>query len=269
MSYNSKYTGAEIENLLDKVDKGNIDTFKLSLTVKTLKSNVGMEHSISLPISFIEALEKDNKVIIPYDDTQNSKGYYTITGHITSDDKLNFTLPINNGEILYCNNVQLNREFANLRGTDLRLINIDNKQEVLKSGINISTINNKSLLNGGNIEVGPIVTEIIPTGTMYLSAAFPMRWNNIYIIKNPIKNLTINYNATNLPDSVYAESSVIFKLSSIGEISIFNNSDILKWANGNNPLKDLQVGILYELSISATKIGDDYYYSGILVPFNG
>lgn len=270
MSFNSKYKGREVEELLDKVKEGNLDTLKLSFSVVDLISFINRVKDdptglLTFPISsdFIEALENNNKVIIPYDIEDISSGSYTLTGHVTKDDELNFTLPINNGDIIYCKNLKISRETPFLNGNSLSIINIINKQDKLISGENISTINGESLLNGRDITIGQRVNKIDPEGMLNKEAVFGLEWGQIHVISHPVLNLKVNILA---PGKSYAEASVIFKLSSLRGI-IDGLSGVI-WANGINPLNSLKEGILYELSISATTIGGETQYNGILVPFN-
>ena len=68
------------------------------------------------------------------------------------------------------------------------------------------------------------------------------------------------------PTDLYAEYTIIFKTGGSvdyeGELVL---PSYVLWANGTTPTLEAQTN--YELSISATKIDDEYVYKAVLVPF--
>lgn len=271
MSFNSKYTGAKIEEFLDKINSGEVGTYVSNIDVITLlgiiytyKRNPSGAHLIQINGDLLTAIENFNRITIPYSNSRADLGYYTITGFVSSDSKLNFTLPINEGKVIYCNSCPVNPSDPFINAKFLDVIDLYNKQDKLISGVNISTINGKSLLEGGDLTVGQPVVKVPTSGILAKEATFNIQWGKIHIIPEDVSSIVITNRS--LPTSDYVESSVIFRLASLGNFNLFGNVPI-NWPNGINPLSTLEINVLYELSISATTIGGTIIYNGILVPF--
>ena len=265
MSYKSKYTGQQVENILDKVNEGNIGTIKASFSVKTLLEYINTTNYIELNTEFIDTIKVGGKIIIKYNDEDNEEGYYTLTGHITSDDKLSFSLPIDNGRIIYCNNVSI-KDSSNIQGNQLNIIDLKNKQETLVNEANIKSINGDSILGSGNL----IVKHNVVDTPLINSERIAVRGGNVYNITRVISSLYITIqNSQN--DKDYEEISISFTTGdsvSSNSITIVTQTGIpLKWANGINPLNLLIPNTSYELSIAIIKRGETIRYNGILVPF--
>ena len=271
MSFNSKYTGAKIEEFLDKINSGEVGTYVSNIDVITLlgvidihKHNPSGAPQIAINGDLLSAIENFNRITIPYSNSRADLGYYTITGFVSADSKLSFTLPINEGKVIYCNSCPVNLSNPSINAKFLDIIDLYNKQDKLISGVNISTINGQSLLEGEDLTIGQPVVNVLTSGILNKEATFNIQWGKIHIIPEDVSNVNIT-NRT-LPTSDYVESSVIFRLSSLGDFNLFGNVPI-NWPNGINPLSTLEINVLYELSISATTIDGIIVYNGILVPF--
>jgi hypothetical protein len=265
MSYNSKYTGKQVENLLSKVEEGNIDIIKLTLSIEDLINCINTKSTVTLGKDFIDAIKSGNRVLIPKN-SENPTGYYTINGHIDSYGKLSIALIIYDGKVIYGNSLTINTDDYSIDGSELYLVDLKNKQETLVNKVNIKSINGDSILGSGNLIVKHNVVETPLTSGNKIS----VQGGNVYNITTDISYLYI-FIQNNPNHKDYEEISILFTTGnsvSSDSIRIVTQTGIpLKWANGINPLNFLMPNTSYELSIAIIKVGNTIRYNGILVPF--
>ena len=129
----------------------------------------------------------------------------------------------------------------------------------------IATINGKTLTEGGNIEIGGkeyVKKEIGGTGGLNFYVAEPLEPNKVYYCTEQVKSILVD--SITPPTNDVAEYLVYFTTENINmEPSVFLSS--LLWANGDAPT--IEGDMTYELSIVATKLGENYIYKAALTPF--
>jgi hypothetical protein len=148
MSYNSKYTGAQVEELLDKVDNGEVDNvYVTDFTFYDLFDVFYSEGEASkaADIASLLAAAQANKIIIVPISSEAKSGC------------------VANMDVYYDEDIELWFYYYNTRielrlSTDSQEITFDNVwmediQSALISGENIKTINGEDILGEGDIEL--------------------------------------------------------------------------------------------------------------------
>ena len=129
----------------------------------------------------------------------------------------------------------------------------------------LATINGQSLVEGGNIEIGGkeyVKKEMGGIHTLLFNAYEPMEPNKVYYCTEKVYGIFID--SITPPTNDIAEYLVYFTTENENlEPSQFLSG--LLWANGIAPT--IEVSVTYELSIVATKLGEDYIYKAVLTPF--
>lgn len=146
----------------------------------------------------------------------------------------------------------------------------NSKQDKLESGTNIKTINGASILGSGDITISggssgggvPVIAVTIHMGELSFSEhTIPLEPDKIYYANESIEMVYI-YTVTP-PTGDVGKYSVHFTTTSI--VLGFECPQNWLWANGTTPT--LEPSTTYELSVVATKFGDDYIYKAVLTPF--
>ena len=150
------------------------------------------------------------------------------------------------------------------------------KQDILVSGTNIKTINGKSLLGSGDIEIGGGSSSIMKNVLIGSSGDIILKPNERAIcFGSSIGRLTISgfevtpfsENPLDNADSWVDEYSVVFK-TTFGDNSPLTLPDYVLWANGMLP--EIEDDTVYELSITRYSMNpndSDTYYKAVLIPF--
>lgn len=143
-----------------------------------------------------------------------------------------------------------------------------NKGTVTKVKINGSekSPDANGLVDLGTIEASSNGKKILSSDTTHvtLGVGISIVANTIYVYTVPLTALEIG-DVSELEFELnedYGESLICF---TAGEVCPFTCADIVQWANGTPP--EIEAGVSYELSIAATKLGNEYIYKAVLTPF--
>lgn len=155
MSYNSKYTGAQVEGLLDQVASGSADVYVADFTMESLKNGMNNSKQIDCDMQALITALNSNKVILVRECEDSSyKGAHVLNGYV--EDLLYFSIVDTAGDVLYCNGTDYTNTPNYIDGQTLHVRRWDDKQDTLVSGKNIKTINGESILGSGDITVATI-----------------------------------------------------------------------------------------------------------------
>lgn len=152
MSYNSKYTGAEVENLLDKVATGG-DGVQCYIAQTTLYDLLYDEGLIALPQNdmqgILDALTQGKLVLFPdalgIGTDMLNKGYGVMLAG-AAEDLLYFTVADTSGVVFAIE--------ANLDGTSV------SRNEIVLTIYNTKTINGESLVGEGDIKSVYVMEDV-------------------------------------------------------------------------------------------------------------
>lgn len=152
--FNSKYTGPEVEDLLDRVASGDIskEVYIADFTMFSLRQGMNNGGLVRCDMnSLIEAMAA-NKTILVREDEEDSgyKGVYVLNGY--AEDLLYFSIVDSQGDILYCEGTDYTNSDS-IDGQTLRERRWNDKQDTLVSGENIKTINGESIVGSGDITI--------------------------------------------------------------------------------------------------------------------
>lgn len=149
------------------------------------------------------------------------------------------------------------------------------KQDKLVSGENIKTINGESILGSGDIEIvgggggsssgKEIVEVIVDWGSISFTGMGgkpSFEPNKIYYGTTPVIE-SVSIFSVIPPTEDIGEYSLHFSYDNLNSVYFDAPSDWL-WSNG---IPTVESGVSYELSVVATKFGDDYIYKAVLTPF--
>lgn len=158
--FNSKYTGQQVEDLLDQVASGDIpeEVYIADFTMSSLRQGMNNGSQVRCNMnSLIEAMAA-NKIILVREDEEDSgyKGVYILNGY--AEDLLYFSIVDSQGHVLYCEGT----DYTNYDSIDVQTLHEriwDDKQDALVSGENIKTINGESIVGEGNIRISGGVSE--------------------------------------------------------------------------------------------------------------
>lgn len=265
--YNSKYTGAQVEDLLDQVASGNagggggditevyitdFDVSSIESLIRNAIPHLGLDKQ-----GLMDALAAHKVILVPYEISDNitSKGYCTLVGFY--EDLLYIKVITEYSEII----VETALDTQYILSQEVTKRNWADKQDVLKSGENIKTINGKSIVGSGNIEIGAGFgdggKELIFNQT-YFDDANPVQPNKIYI-----KNTTsLSFFIEAFQEaSDYDEYCIIFKYPEAG----FFLPESVKFANGQIPT--IEYDTECELSVVGIGSGANRTYHAVLTPF--
>lgn len=297
MSFNSKYSGQQVENLLDQVANGNtgggggggITTeldpiFSASPAAKITDENItswnnkvdkvdGKQLSTE---DFTTLLKQKLDGLSNYDDTEIQEAVSELRTDLDMLVSGDTTTAIKtfNEVIAFLDGIQDTQDLSSIIASIEQQIAA--KQEKLVSGTNIKTINGESILGSGDITISSggsssgdessnARKEIVYKGGLSDYTITSMRPNVVYWLDG-VENVTIDSFEEPLQgvDS-YDIFTVVMLLESLGnnDVSLTLPDNVL-WANGQIP--DLTMGE-FELSISRISDGDFTKYSAVLTQF--
>lgn len=153
--FNSKYSGEQVEALLDQVASGSADVYIADFTMESLTSGMNNGVQVDCDMQALVAAMNANKIILVREgEGSDYKGVYVLNGY--AEDLLYFSIVNAMGYILWCEGTTYIDGTLSIDGTSLHLQRWDEKQDTLVSGENIKTINGESVLGSGNITVATI-----------------------------------------------------------------------------------------------------------------
>lgn len=158
--FNSKYTGPEVEDLLDRMASGIV--YIADFTRESLRKGIYDGTNVECDMRALVDAMNANKVILVREDKDSSyKGVYVLNGY--AEDLLYFSIVDTYGSILWCEGTDyINSQYIEVHSLHER--NWGSKQDALVSGENIKTINGESILGSGNIEISGGSGEQGPQG---------------------------------------------------------------------------------------------------------
>lgn len=150
--YNSKYSGEQVEALLDQVASGvGTDVYIADFTMESLRAGMNNGSQIDCDMQALVAAMNANKVILVREgEDPDYKGVYVLNGY--AEDFLYFSIVDSQGNVLCCDGTNYTSE-QYIDGQTLYLQHWEGKQDALVSGKNIKTINGESIVGGGDITV--------------------------------------------------------------------------------------------------------------------
>lgn len=277
--YNSKYSGEQVDNLLDQVasgnaggtgekgdkgDKGDTGVGVQSVTQTTTSDADGGSNVVTVTLTdgttSTFTVKNGSKGSQGEQGIQGVQGVQGVQGEkgdagadgtngkdgADGDDGATFTPSVDSaGNLSWTNNKGLaNPPTVNIKGP---------KGDAGEGGGSSS---------GGGKAV--IEAPILGTGGIAFLRENPMQPNTIYVATEAITE-GVAIRAIEPPTSFAAEYVLHLYLEDSGP-SPFTLPDTVIWANGVTP-SDIDTGIHYELSIVASKVGNEYIYKAVLTPF--
>lgn len=168
--FDSKYSGEQVEALLDQVASGNAgggggggitEVYIADFTMESLRDGMNNGTNVDCNIQGLVTSMNANKVILVREnDDPSYKGVYILNGY--AEDLLYFSIVDSDGNILWCEGTQYESQY--IEGSVLHLRNFDDKQDALVSGETIKTINGESIVGSGNITISGGGGEVGPQG---------------------------------------------------------------------------------------------------------
>ena len=157
--FNSKYTGQQVEDLLDQVASGNAgggitEVYIADFTMESLRNGMNNGDLVNCDMQALITAMNANKVILVREgDDSAYKGVHVLNGY--AEDLLYFSIVDTSGSILWCDGTDY-RSLQHIDGRTLHLQYWWEKQDALVSGENIKTINGESIVGSGDMVVGKI-----------------------------------------------------------------------------------------------------------------
>jgi hypothetical protein len=147
------------------------------------------------------------------------------------------------------------------------------KQDKLVSSTNIKTINGESILGEGDIPIKSGGKEYIiydeqnnfPNEILFSEYTIQWHPNKVYVANTLIYTCAIYAGGIPAPTDIVGEYSIMFKTFPEDELESFSFPENWLWANGQTP--EIKGDTHYELSVVASKLGEDYVYKAVLTPF--
>ena len=149
------------------------------------------------------------------------------------------------------------------------------EDDILLSRNSVKTINGESILGSGDIEIvgggggsssGKEIVEVIVDGGSIsftgMGGKPSFEPNKIYYGTTPVIE-SVSIFSVIPPTEDIGEYSLHFSYDNLNSVYFDAPSDWL-WSNG---IPTVESGVSYELSVVATKFGDDYIYKAVLTPF--
>ena len=138
------------------------EVYIADFTIESLRDGIYNGINVDCDVQRLVNAMNANKIILVREGEDSSyKGVYVLNGY--AEDLLYFSITDVNGNIYCCDGT----DYIFLQGIDaqsLRVRNWEDKQDTLKSGENIKTINGESIVGRGNIEIGGGSGEVGPQG---------------------------------------------------------------------------------------------------------
>lgn len=156
--FNSKYSGPQVEALLDQVASGNVggggginEVYIADFTITSLREGIYDGIDVECDIQALVEAINANKVILVRDDEDSSfQGVYVLNG--CAEDLLYFSIVDTTGNILWCEGTDY-KFLQYIDADSLHERKWDSKQDTLVSGENIKTINGESIVGEGDITI--------------------------------------------------------------------------------------------------------------------
>lgn len=141
-----------------EIDLGDIPTsipsevYIADFTMEELRRGGYEGINVDCQVRYLIDAMNANKVILVRESTDSSyKGVYVLNGY--AEDMLYFSIVDTNGETIYCDGIDYSDDYVVIPGSSLHIRSFDDKQDKLKSGTNIKTINGESILGEGDITI--------------------------------------------------------------------------------------------------------------------
>ena len=157
--FNSKYTGEQVEALLDQVASGNAgggggggnEVYIADFTIASLREGIYDGIDVECDIqALVEAMNANKVILVREDEDSSFQGVYVLNG--CAEDLLYFSIVDTTGNILWCEGTDY--KFSQYIDADsLHERKWDSKQDTLVSGENIKTINGESIVGEGDITI--------------------------------------------------------------------------------------------------------------------
>lgn len=246
--YKSKYSGEQVEGLLDQVASGSgggggsiviSNVFETDFTFEDLAfEDYDLQQDME---ALAQAIIANKQIYIPYSRVEPMKGGFFANASVDTEDN-SLYLYVYDHLVLY--SIGTYRTNAGIMRDEITRYDLQDK---LVSGTNIKTINGQSLLGGGNITIEggggsggglenyPIITERENVVTLD---------PNKYYMLGQRDNLFVNLNS---PTDESIVNEYIFEFEAMpGAYLTISPSDII-WANGDTP--PMSAGKKYVISI--------------------
>ena len=237
MSYNSKYTGSEVESLLDKVANGG-DGVQCYIAQTALYDLLYDDGLIALPQNdmqgILDALTSRKLVLFPDalgigTDTENNGYGVMLAG--AAEDLLYFTVADTSG-VVFAIEVNLDRSIAS-------------RKEIGLTRYNIKTINGQSLVGSGDITIegggsGSSAMPLVDHGTG--DTTFELT-PNVFHKWGEVASLTLTLGA----ETAGVANQYTFEFASGSTATVLALPDSLKWADDNVPT--IEPNMIYQISI--------------------
>lgn len=242
--FNSKYSGEQVENLLDQVASGNAggitEVYIADFTIEALRDGIYNGTHVECDTQALETAMIANKIILVREsETSDYKGVHVLNGY--AEDLLYFSIVDSSGNIICCDGTGYGPE-RQIDAQTLRYQNWWEKQDTLVSGENIKTINGESIVGSGDMVVGKI-TYFSEEDSLELSPG--VVWMRRGMVVNSVQITGFVSN-----DKVYEEYAYHFYTGTIADGSVVKLilPDGVKYAN-KEIFDALESDTHYELSV--------------------
>lgn len=159
VDYNSKYSGEQVEALLDQVASGNAgggggginEVYIADFTRESLINGMNNGTNVECDVrALVEAMNANKVILVREAEDSSYKGVYVLNGY--AEDLLYFSIVDSNGNILWCEGTDyIYSQFIEAHSLHER--SWYSKQDTLVSGENIKTINGESIVGEGDITI--------------------------------------------------------------------------------------------------------------------
>lgn len=157
--FDSKYSGEQVEALLDQVASGNAggggginEVYIADFTITSLREGIYDGIDVECDIqALVEAMNANKVILVREDEDSSFQGVHVLNG--CAEDLLYFSIVDTAGNVLYCDGTDYVYTKSYINGQTLFYRNWVDKQDTLVSGENIKTINGESVVGSGNITI--------------------------------------------------------------------------------------------------------------------
>lgn len=240
--FNSKYTGQQVEDILDQVASGGgNEVYIADFTRESLRKGIYDGTNVECDMRALVDAMNANKVILVREDKDSSyKGVYVLNGY--AEDLLYFSIVDTYGSILWCEGTDyINYQFIEVHSLHER--NWGSKQDTLVSGENIKTINGESILGSGDIEIsggGSGAYAEVNHGTS--DTTFTLTPNTFHVW-DEVASLTLDLES----ETAGVANEFLFQFNSGSTATSLTLPDDIKWTVGEVPA--IEANKIYQISI--------------------
>lgn len=278
MSYNSKYKGSEVEELLesignkvDKVDGKQLSTEDFTTLLKqkleglSNYDDTSIQESVSKLRADLDtlvsgntatAIESFNEIIAFLDGIDDSESLDSVIASIEQQIAAKYTKPstgIPKNDL--ASDVQTSLEKADTALQEHQ--DISGKQDVLVSGTNIKTVNGTSLLGSGNIEVGSTTIDTLSTRTGTTHSISSFAANTVFTCtSSTTTSVTISGFANPSPTTRAAYYTIVFKATSC----TLTVPSTVMWVGGDAIEFDSSTAYTYEINFMKVQLSEGVRY---------